>query len=126
MTRGKYFVEINRYAMLKKNGLSPEQEQFLNLVVKPARQTPEQAAWYLGFPPHDIPMLVKRNLLKWLGNPPANGIKHIATVVLDRLRSDERWLARATDATHERWHRKNSKSRLSPGDQSSPDKLRHN
>ncbi len=99
--------------MLKESGISAEQEQFLNLVEKPARLTPEQAAWYLGFQPHDIPVLVKRKLLKVLGNPPTTGTKHFATIALEKLRVDERWLARATDTTHERWQRKNSKSRLS-------------
>src|SRR5262245_48585322 len=88
--------------------MNPEKQQFLNLKSPPARLTLEEAAWLLGFQVHDIPVLVRRGLLKPLGNPPANASKHFATVELETLRSDPRWLARATDALHQHWHRKNT------------------
>ena len=43
-------------------------------------------------------MLVATGLLKPLGPPPRNGTKFFATEILDQLRRDEKWLARASDA----------------------------
>lgn len=88
--------------------MHPDKQQFLNLKTPPARLTPEQAAWFLGFEVHDIPVLIRQKLLKPLGNPPANGTKHFAAVELERLRTDPRWLARATDAIHHHWQKKNT------------------
>lgn len=45
-------------------------EQFLYLMMAPARLTVEEAAWLLGFSPHEIPILVAKGLLKPLGCPP--------------------------------------------------------
>jgi hypothetical protein len=87
--------------------MNPEKQLYLNLKLPPARATQEEAAWYLGFEPHDIPVLVRNKLLKALGNPPLNGLKHFAMVELEGLRADARWLARATDAVHHHWRNKN-------------------
>lgn len=87
--------------------MNSAQTQFLSLTKPPARLNLEQAAWYLGFQMHDIPILVSGGLLKPLGNPPANGLKHFATSVLDELRQDAKWLARASDAIHRHWKLKN-------------------
>jgi hypothetical protein len=74
----------------------------------PARLNIEETAWFLGFAPHDIPMLVAEGLLKPLGHPPANGSKYFATATLQELRQDLRWLTRATDAIVNHWKRKNA------------------
>ena len=87
--------------------MDPEQKQFMSLQVPPARLNPEQTAWYLGFQPHDIPALIAAGLLKPLGHPPANGIKYFAAADLDHLRTDTKWLARATDAVHNHWRQRN-------------------
>ncbi|MBI5386449.1 MAG: hypothetical protein HZA90_17395 [Verrucomicrobia bacterium] len=77
----------------------------------PARLTSEQAGPCLGFRPHDIPVLVRRGLLRPLGHPRNAAVKYFAFVVLERLRADVNWLARATDAVYEEWQRKNARKK---------------
>ena len=45
---------------------------FLALPLLPARLNALEAAWYLGFQPHEISILVGADLLEPLGHPPAN------------------------------------------------------
>jgi len=52
--------------------------QFLNLRNLPARLTSEEAAWFLGFAPHAVPVLVAAGLLKPLGQPARNAVKYFA------------------------------------------------
>ena len=87
--------------------MESEKKEFLTLPAPPARLNATQAAWWLGFQPHDIPCLVAAGLLKPLGRPPANGCKFFAAAELQELRADRRWLARATDALHAHWRTKN-------------------
>jgi hypothetical protein len=87
----------------------PDKEKFLNLKVVPARLTAEEAAWYLGFAAHDIPVLVANGLLKPLGHPADNAVKFFALATVEPLRTDVRWLARATDAMLEHWRKKNAR-----------------
>jgi hypothetical protein len=49
--------------------MNSQQLQFLNLRNFPARLSAEEAAWYPGFSPHQIPVLVSAGLLKPLGQP---------------------------------------------------------
>ena len=91
--------------------MDPEQKQFLSLMTTPARCNPEQAAWRLGFQVHDIAVLVATGLLKPLGNPPTNGQKYFAAVVIDELRNDTKWLSRASDAIYRHWREKNTRKR---------------
>jgi hypothetical protein len=88
--------------------MNQEKRDFLSLQYPPARLNIEETAWFLGFAPHDIPMLVAEGLLKPLGHPPANGSKYFATATLQELRRDLRWLTRATDAIVNHWKRKNA------------------
>jgi len=82
----------------------------------PARVSIEQAAWVLGFNEHDIPVLVSVGLLKPLGRPPRTGSKYFATVDLETLRSDTRWLAKASDSVVKHWRGKNAgRRRPQPG-----------
>ena len=46
---------------------TPQQTEFLSWKILPARLGATQAAWYLGFEPHEIPILIAGNLLKPLG-----------------------------------------------------------
>ena len=69
----------------------------------------EEAAWILGFAPHDIPVLVSAGLLKPLGHPPASGTKFFATATLLKLRDDVNWLARASDAIVNHWQTQNGR-----------------
>ena len=90
--------------------MNPERKEFLTVMrMPPARVLAEEAAWYLGFMPHDIPVLVSAGLLKPLGHPPASGTKFFATATLLKLRDDVSWLARASDAIVRHWQVKNSR-----------------
>ena len=58
-----------------------------------------------------------RLLLRPLGRPTASGSKFFATVELQNLRSDTRWLARASDAMVNHWRNKNAGRRSKGGSQ---------
>jgi hypothetical protein len=86
-----------------------------------------KTAWYLGFQTHEIPILVAAGLLKPLGHPPPNSTKFFATEILDQLRRDEKWLARASDAICNYWRERNARKqtfgRSSKENKSSTDRL---
>ena len=85
-------------------------EDFLNLKNFPARLYAEQAATYLGFKPHDIPVLIAAGLLKLLGGScAAQMVKYFATAELERLRRNTQWLSWATDAVRRHRERKNAR-----------------
>jgi len=69
-------------------------ESFLNLTNAPGRLTAEQAAWFLGFSAHEIPILIAKGLLKPLGHPAPNGPKYFLAATLGELRRDEKWFSR--------------------------------
>lgn len=87
--------------------MNSEKEQFLSLKMVPARLGMQETAWFLGFSPHEIPMLIAAGLLKPLGHPPTNGSKFFAASQLEELRRDSKWLARASDAVVHYWKTKN-------------------
>jgi len=72
----------------QKKCMNAETIAFLNLSTKPARLTMVQVAAFLGFQPHDIPVLVAAGLLKVLGKPPKSGTKYFAAVEIQNLWSD--------------------------------------
>lgn len=86
-------------------------KDFLSLVTPPARLGITETAWLLGFNEHDIPVLVSAGLLKPLGRPTPTGSKYFATVELQTLRTDTRWLAKASDAIVNYWRGKNATRR---------------
>ena len=90
--------------------MNTDKEQFLNLKTPPARLNAEQAAWYLGFSPHEIPILVTEGLLKPLGHPAQNAPKFFASVNLEEFRRDVKWLAKACDAISEHWKYRNHRN----------------
>jgi hypothetical protein len=92
--------------------MNPETQQFLNLTTKPARLNSEQTAWLLGFMVHDIPILVAKKLLSPIGDPPPNGVKYFATSEMEQLKSDRKWLARATSSIHRHWKDKNRRKKI--------------
>src|ERR1700690_7810 len=92
--------------------MSSQELQLLNLRNLPARLHAEEAAWLLGFKPHDIPVLVAGGLLKPLGRPPANGVKYFATVVVEEHRRDARWLAQSSDCLVKHWKTKNQNKQI--------------
>lgn len=89
--------------------MDPEREKFLNLKTPPARLNVEQAAWYLGFAPHEIPVLVTKRLLMPLGRTGPGTVKCFALVSLEELRNDRKWLARATETIVDHWRNKNAR-----------------
>jgi hypothetical protein len=86
-----------------------KQAEFLSWSIAPARLNATQTAWFLGFEPHEISMLIATGLLKPLGHPPRNGTKFFATETLQQLRRDEKWLARASDAICNYWRERNAR-----------------
>jgi hypothetical protein len=84
-------------------------ERFLNLKHPPGRLTAEEAAWFLGFQVHEIPILIAKGLLKPLGHPASNGHKYFLTATLEELRRDEKWYNKASDAIVDHWRNKNSR-----------------
>ena len=88
--------------------MNPERKEFLSLKVAPARLNMEEGAWFLGFAPHDIPILIQAGLLKPLGHPPRHGTKYFAAATVEQLRTDLKWLAKASDAIVEHWRKKNN------------------
>jgi len=92
-----------------------KQTEFLSRQILPARLDVFETAWFLGFKPHDIPVLASAGLLKPLGNPTRNCIKHYATETLQQIRRDEKWLARASEVVRQFWHDKNARQQKKNG-----------
>lgn len=80
---------------------------FLSLLHLPARLTAWMVAALLGLEEQHIPILVKARLLRPLGNPPPNAAKYFARDYVLALATDEKWLARASDALVDHWARRN-------------------
>jgi hypothetical protein len=89
--------------------MHPERQQFLNLRRAPARLNAEEAAWLLGFLPHEIPVLMASKLLKPLGTPAANGCKYFSVSELERLKENADWLAKASNTIVRHWREKNQR-----------------
>ena len=89
--------------------MNQEKTEFLNLTNLPARLNVTETAWLLGFAEHDLSILITAGLLKPLGRPPPNGSKYFATAEVMNLRTDTRWLAKASDATVNYWKKKNTR-----------------
>jgi len=88
--------------------MNQAKKDFLSLVTPPARLGITETAWLMGFHEHDVPVLVSNGLLKPLGRPAVTGSKFFATVELQTLRNDTRWLAKASDAIVNHWRSKNA------------------
>jgi hypothetical protein len=86
-----------------------ERKDLLNLATLPARLNTEEAANFLGFKSHDMPVLMKAGLLKPLGRPMPNSDKYFATVTLNELRQDVQWLSKATMVVSQHWKEKNAR-----------------
>ena len=89
-----------------------EKHLFLNSSQLPARLGVQEAAWLLGFNAHDIPVLVANRLLRPLGNPPPNGSRYFASIELEALRMDPKWLDRASALLIKHWKTKNQHKSL--------------
>lgn len=89
--------------------MNAAQTDFLSWKIPPARLNATQAAWFLGFEPHEIPILIATGVLKPLGHPARNATKFFATETLEQLRRDEKWLAKASDAIGSYWRERNAR-----------------
>lgn len=69
----------------------------------PYRLSKTETATVLGFQNHDIPVLIKKKLLKPLGNPSEKAPKYFSKVEILENGSDRSWLNRATKAINDHW-----------------------
>src|SRR5256885_472186 len=95
--------------------MNPERKEILTLPVLPGRLTPAETAWRLGFEPGHITILTSLGLLRPLGHPAASTIKYFASVEIEALRNDPKWLAKATDALRHKWKLKNDAAKRRTG-----------
>lgn len=96
--------------------MNNEQRQFLSIVGRlPARLTTDQVAWVINAQPHDIPVLIKANLLKPLGRPQKNSVKYFCAVDVIQKANDSKWLNKVTIALGNHWAIKNRKVAISKG-----------
>ena len=79
--------------------------------IKPARLHTSEVAKVLGFPEHDIPVLVSRKLLKPLGKPAQSAPKYYAACEIEKLAIDSSWLNKATQTVYDYWKVSNAKRR---------------
>ena len=98
-----------------KMNVTEQQTEFLGWKVIPARLDATRTAWFLGFDPHEVPMLVMAGLLKPLGHPARNSTKFFATETLEQFRRDEKWLAHASDAIASYWRERNARRQKARG-----------
>lgn len=95
--------------------MNTAQTEFLSWKLPPARLNATQAAWFLGFEPHEITILIATGCLKPLGHPAPNAIKFFAAETLEQLRRDEKWLAKASDAIWSYWRERNARKQAACG-----------
>ena len=107
----RYIFRRSIFDIRLRNMKTIEQAEFLNLKLVPARLNAIQAAWFLGFEPHEITILVGVGVLKPLGHPAINSAKHFATEILQQLWHDEKWLGKATDAITDYWKQRNARKK---------------
>ena len=95
--------------------MNTAQTEFLSWKLPPARLNATQAAWFLGFEPHETTILIAAGCLKPLGHPARNATKFFATETLEQLRRDEKWLAKASDAIWGYWRERNARKQSACG-----------
>jgi len=104
--------EINEVLSAKSNGkpglISAPAKELLNLRRLPTMLNAAQTAALIGLAEHDIPVLVSARLLEPLGNPPANAVKHFATMQVLELAGEIAHLNKIRNAVYEYWRGKNA------------------
>jgi hypothetical protein len=79
------------------------EKSVLILTRLPARLNVDQVAEILGFPSHEMPVLLKAGLLKPLGKPAPNGHKFFCAQEITSLSKNKNWLDKATRAVVKHW-----------------------
>lgn len=77
----------------------------------PARLSATETAKLLGFPEHDIQILMAARKLITLGDPAPNAPKYFAAIEVIQLAADRDWLHRATKDVAKYWKRKRERGR---------------
>lgn len=85
--------------------------EFLQVRHLPGRYCAWQFAAFAGCETHHVPIIIAARLIKPLGNPPVNAPKFFSREEVLRLTSDERWLAKMSDALVSHWAKRNSKKK---------------
>ena len=108
--------EINEVLSAKSNGrpglISAQAKELLNLRRLPTMLNAAQTAALIGLAEHDVPVLVSARLLEPLGNPPANAVKHFATIQVLELAGEIAQLNKIRNAVYEYWRTKNANKTL--------------
>ena len=105
-------TEINEILTAKSNGkpvlISSQARDLLNLRRLPAMLNTAQTAVLLGLAEHDIPLLIRADLLKPLGNPPSNAVKSFSTAHILELAGETVILNKIRRTVYEYWRCKNA------------------
>lgn len=89
-------------------------ESLLNLRRLPARLNSEEAAAFVGVQGHDIPILIRKKLLRPLGGGAKNTVKYFSTLELERMSQDRKWLDDVTKALRRSRSEKGEAESVSP------------
>lgn len=81
---------------------------FFTYRVLPARLNVVEAGWLLGFGPKDITVLVSHGLLKPVGQPAPNATKYFCSVEIEVLRTNAKWINRASALLYRYWRTMNA------------------
>lgn len=107
-------MELNEILAAKKNGkptlISAQATELLNLRRLPAMLTSAQTAVLLGLAEHDIPVLVRAELITPLGNPPPNAVKSFSTEHVLELAGETAMLNKIRSAVYQYWQGKNAEN----------------
>jgi len=88
--------------------IAAQARELLNLRRLPAMLNISQTAVLLNVGEHDIPVLVRKGLLKPLGHPKPNAVKYFAAVAVLEMAADIQFLSRVRDVIYQYWQGKNT------------------
>ncbi len=88
--------------------MNPDKLAFFTYRLLPARLTVVEVGWLLGFGPKDITVLVSHGLLKPVGQPSPNATKYFCSVDVEALRTDAKWINRASALLYRYWRTMNA------------------
>ena len=91
-------------------------QRLLSVLRLPARLTLDEAGYLLGFHPEGISFLVSAKVLEPLGDPPEGAPLWFAAAQIMQLRTDQKWLSKATKAVRLHIREKNEKAKAKRGE----------